>query len=74
MAQGWGNQRVLAVILYLNSVDEGGETVFLTQRRAIQPERGRLAIFPTCHNFIHASSAVRGRVAKYDIVNFVSLR
>ena len=70
--QGWGDARVLAFILYLNDVAEGGETVFLTQGRAIKPARGRLAIFPTCHTHVHSGTAVQGRVAKYDVVNFVS--
>ncbi len=71
--QGWREQRVLALIVYLNDVEAGGETVFLTQRRSIKPARGRLAIFPTCQNYVHAAASVQGKVAKYDIVNFVTI-
>ena len=31
---------------YLNTIDEGGETEFLSQRRRIKPEQGRMVIIP----------------------------
>ena len=38
--------RLLAVSLYLNTVDEGGETEFLYQRMRVKPEQGTLVIHP----------------------------
>jgi|MEHZ01.5.fsa_nt_MEHZ011413341.1_16 hypothetical protein len=39
-------RRFLVCFFYLNSVEEGGETVFPDYNTSITPERGRLAIFP----------------------------
>jgi hypothetical protein len=45
--------RFLAVIVYLNTVEEGGETVFPLAGSCITPEVGRLVIFPTAIPFYH---------------------
>jgi len=44
--------RAVAWILYLNDVEEGGETEFLYYRKRISPEAGKLLIFPA--NYTHA--------------------
>jgi hypothetical protein len=44
--------RVLAWTLYLNDVDEGGETEFLYYPKRIKPKTGRLIIWPA--SFTHA--------------------
>lgn len=38
--------RMLALIWYLNDVEEGGETEFLHQRIKVRPEVGKLVVFP----------------------------
>lgn len=38
--------RILVFILYLNDVEEGGETEFLYMKRRITAKKGRLTIFP----------------------------
>ena len=43
--------RVVNYMLYLNDVEEGGETEFLYQGKKIKPEVGKLVIFPT--NFVY---------------------
>jgi hypothetical protein len=45
------SNRVLAFMLYLNTVEEGGETEFLYQKRRVKAETGRLVIWPS--NFTH---------------------
>jgi hypothetical protein len=45
--------RKLATMLYLNTVEEGGETEFLYQKRRIQPRQGRLLIFPASFTHTH---------------------
>ena len=40
------SSRVMAYTLYLNSVEEGGETEFLYQGVKIKPEPGKLVFFP----------------------------
>ena len=46
------SNRLLAYILYLNDVEEGGETEFLYQAKRVKPEAGTLVIFPA--SFTHA--------------------
>jgi hypothetical protein len=38
--------RVLAFILYLNDIEEGGETELLYQSKRFKPKQGKLIIFP----------------------------
>jgi len=45
--------RFLTYILYLNDVDEGGETEFLYQSRRIKPKKGRLILFPCAFTHPH---------------------
>ena len=42
------NERLLVFIIYLNDVEEGGETEFLYYPRRIKPKTGRGILFP-CH-------------------------
>lgn len=46
-------RRVLAYILYLNDVEEGGETEFLYLSKRIKPEAGTLIIFPSAFTHAH---------------------
>lgn len=45
--------RLLVWILYLNDVEEGGETEFLYQHMRIKPEMGTLVIFPAAFTHTH---------------------
>ncbi|MGD2137773.1 MAG: 2OG-Fe(II) oxygenase, partial [Gammaproteobacteria bacterium] len=40
-------------LLYLNSVAEGGETLFFHQNVAVKPEAGKLVIFPAGFTHVH---------------------
>lgn len=40
-------------ILYLNDVQEGGETEFLLQSRRINPEKGKICIWPAAFTHLH---------------------
>jgi len=46
-------QKYLAVIVFLNDVEKGGQTVFPMGGTAIQPETGKVAIWPTGLPFYH---------------------
>jgi hypothetical protein len=46
-------ERVMLVILYLNDVEEGGETEFLYQRKRIKPKKGTLLICPAGYTHTH---------------------
>ena len=51
--------RLLAVILYLNDIDEenGGSTEFNSGRK-VQPERGKVIIFPVTHLHLHKGNTI----------------
>ena len=38
-------RRVLVNMMYLNDVDDGGETEFLYQSKRVQPKKGRIVIW-----------------------------
>lgn len=67
------NCRKIAVIFYLNDVEEGGETLFLTPRpRVVRPKRGSIALFPAGPSHYHAGARVESQ-PKYGISNFISV-
>lgn len=45
--------RLLAVVVYLNDIDYGGETSFPLIKRDIKPKAGRIAIFPSFFTHLH---------------------
>jgi hypothetical protein len=46
-------ERVLAIVAYVNTVEEGGETYFRHQDVSIKPVKGSVAIFPTHWTYPH---------------------
>lgn len=65
-------KRVLSTILYLATVDEGGETQFAYQGKAVRPAAGMLVIFPPFWTHLHrGATPARGR--KYNLTSFVVL-
>ena len=53
-ALGPGSQgRLLALLVYLNDVEVGGETAFHHQARAIRPRVGNAIFFPTAWTHMH---------------------
>ena len=65
---GWDRQ--LAVIVYLNSVAEGGETCFHRQNLRVQPVAGDALFFPTFWTHLHCAEVPRSS-DKYVISSFV---
>jgi hypothetical protein len=47
------NRRIFATMLYLNDVEEGGETEFLYQSLRIKPEKGKFIIWPAHWTHTH---------------------
>ena len=45
--------RLLAWMVYLNDVEEGGETEFLYQSMRVKPKQGTLVIFPAAFTHTH---------------------
>lgn len=61
--------RIFSMILYLNNVEQGGETYFPNFDLTIQPKEGTLIVFPA--NFVYAHAAnppTKGE--KYAIVTW----
>jgi|APGre2960657373_1045057.scaffolds.fasta_scaffold00356_23 hypothetical protein len=45
--------RIFSMIVYLNDVEEGGETGFLYPEMKVKPTKGGLVIFPSAYPFVH---------------------
>jgi len=45
--------RQLSIIIYLNDVEEGGETVFPALDLKVKPKKGRILMFPSSLQYIH---------------------
>ena len=43
----------MAFILYLNDVDEGGETEFLYQSRRVKAKAGTVVLWPAAYTHVH---------------------
>jgi hypothetical protein len=65
---GW--ERQLAVIIYLNSVAEGGETSFYRQDLKVKPAAGSALFFPTFWTHMHCGEVPRSG-DKYVISSFI---
>lgn len=64
----WSRQ--LAMVIYLNSVAEGGETCFHRQNLKIKPVAGDAVFFPTFWTHMHCGEVPRS-ADKYVISSFV---
>jgi hypothetical protein len=62
--------RQLAMIIYLNSVEEGGETCFHRQNLKVKPVAGDALFFPTFWTHMHCGEIPRSE-DKYIISSFV---
>lgn len=61
--------RLLALILYLNDVEEGGETAFHYQGQEFRPRAGSAILFPTAWTHMHCGRVPRSG-NKYVITTF----
>lgn len=66
------HHRVLVYMLYLNtlSLDEGGETEFLYQRKRIKPTENVLIIWPASFTHTHRGNMVLGNTYKHVITGW----
>ena len=46
-------KRVLVYSIYLNDIEDGGETEFLYQHVRVKPKKGRTVIWPAYFPFVH---------------------
>lgn len=59
---GPGHPRIVSAVAYLNTVVEGGRTIFPHVDRVVEPVAGRVAIFPSNYVYAHEAEAPRSGV------------
>jgi hypothetical protein len=59
--------------VYLNDIDEAGETEFLYQKRRISPKENTLIIWPAAFTHTHRGNVVHGAKSKYIITGWFDL-
>lgn len=62
--------RTLAMLIYLNDVDAGGETEFKNLDVSIQPKTGRMVLFPTSWQYPHRGCTPISN-PKYVVTGFI---
>jgi hypothetical protein len=65
--------RILVVQLYLNTIEEGGETEFLYLKKRVNAEEGRIIIFPAGFTHTHRGNPPLNR-DKYILTTWVLLQ
>lgn len=66
------HNRALAFSIYLNDVEEGGETEFLHHSIRVKPKRGRIAIWPAGFPYVHRGNPpLKGE--KYILTSWMML-
>ncbi len=65
--------RFLAVQLYLNDVEEGGETEFLYQSKRVKPKQGTLLIWPSMFTHTHRGNPPLAGV-KYTLNGWIDFK
>lgn len=63
-------QREVTWMIYLNDIDEGGETEFLFQKRRIKPTKGTVVFFPAGMTHVHKGNLVMGQHNKYIVTGW----
>ena len=72
--QGRENEkRVLVYSIYLNTVEDGGETEFLYQSQRVKPVKGRIVIWPAGFPYVHRGNPpLSGE--KYIVTSWINYR
>jgi len=72
--KGYENEpRAFVFSIYLNNVEEGGETEFLHFSKRVKPKTGRIVIWPAAFPYVHrGNSPLSGE--KYILTSWMMLR
>ena len=72
--KGFANEpRAFAFSIYLNDVEEGGETEFLHFSKRIKPKKGRIIIWPASFPYVHrGNTPLSGE--KYILTSWMTVR
>jgi len=73
-AKGFANEpRAFVFSIYLNDVEEGGETEFLNFSKRVKPKAGRIVIWPAAFPYVHRGNPpLSGE--KYILTSWMMLR
>ena len=63
-------QRECVWMIYLNDIEEGGETEFLYQRKRFKPTAGTVVIWPAAFTHTHRGNLVLGEQYKYILTGW----
>lgn len=63
--------RILAILLYLNDIDDGGETEFLYQSIRVKPKKGSLIMFPAYFTHTHRGNPPL-KQEKYNMATWIN--
>ena len=66
------SDRVLVYTLYLNNIEEGGETEFLYQNKRISPQKGTICIFPAYFTHVHRGNPPLNQ-SKYIVTGWINI-
>jgi hypothetical protein len=64
------SSRCLVYSLYLNDIDDAGETEFLYQKLRIAPKENSMIIWPAAFTHTHRGNVVHGNKSKYIITGW----
>jgi hypothetical protein len=72
--QGYENEcRAFVYTIYLNDIEEGGETEFLHFSKRVKPKTGRIVIWPAAFPYVHRGNPpISGK--KYILTSWLLLR
>ena len=71
---GYENEaRAFVYSIYLNDVEEGGETEFLHFSKRVKPKKGRIVIWPAAFPYVHRGNPPLSG-AKYILTSWMNLR
>lgn len=65
------SRRCMTYIVYLNDIEEGGETEFLYQKLRITPEAGTIVYFPAYFTHTHRGNPVLSNQDKYIMTGWL---
>lgn len=64
------SSRELVWMIFLNDIEEGGETEFMYQKRRIKPTAGTCVIFPAGYTHVHRGGFLMGDQDKYIVTGW----
>ena len=73
--KGFDNEpRAFVFSIYLNDVEEGGETEFLHFSKRVKPKAGRIVIWPAGFPYVHRGNPPLSGDGKYILTSWMMLR